>query len=307
MVKNGITKISISVKDMDESLGFYVGCFDCSVVGSHSYTNEELRAAWGVAEGVTGEAVYLRKGEDRPTLLELIKFTPEPQGWKRPEGRPNYYCGSFDVGFRVKDMGAQYDRLKDKYRFFNPPKAYTAPWTSNEVQEVVMWSPDRVPTAFMMSGVNEGSGFVSITTNAYFTRDIDRANAFFEKVLGMAVVFDKVMPEGLVNDILDIPAQDKPRIIMYFKQGINSPVPEMMQSCHEDAKAVNELSQPQDIGLIGSAYEVESLDAALAAAAGLGYGAVAAPCVMENGPLGSIRTATARAFDGEFFQLYERA
>lgn len=305
MVKNGITKISISVKDMDKSLDFYVGCFDCTVVGKHSYTNEELKAVWGVEEGVTGEAVYLRKGTDRPTLLELIKFTPEPAGYKRAEGEPNYNCGAFDVGFRVKDMENQYEKLRGKYTFFNPPKAYTAPWTSNEVQEVVMWSPDRVPTAFMMSGVNEGSGFVSITTNAYFTKDIDTANRFFQEVLGMAVVFDKVMPEGLVNNILDIPAQDTPRIIMYFKPGINSPVPEMMECQHAEAKVVNEISKPQDIGLMGSAYEVEDLEAAVEAAAKLGYNTVAPAAVMENGPLGKIKTATVVAFDKEFFQLYE--
>lgn len=305
MVKNGITKISISVKDMDKSLYYYVDCFGCTIVSKHSYTNEELKAIWGVDDGVTGEAIYLKKGTDRPTLLELIKFYPESAGYKRPEGEPNYNCGAFDVGFRVKDMKTQYEKLQKGYQFFNPPKPYTAPWTSNEVQEVVMWSPDRVPTAFMMSGENEGSGFVSITTNAYFTKDIDAANRFFQEVLGMAVVFDKVMPEGLVNDILDIPDEDTPRIIMYFKPGINSPVPEMMQCQHGDAKVVNEMSKPQDIGLIGSAYEVESLEPAIEAAAKLGYSTVAPAAVMHIEPLGKIKTATVVAFDKEFFQLYE--
>jgi catechol 2,3-dioxygenase-like lactoylglutathione lyase family enzyme len=304
MVKNGITKLSVSVLDMEKSLEFYVGCFGCEVVGGHSYTNAELKAAWGVEDGVTGEAKYLRKGTDRPTLLELIRFSPLPAAFKRPEGQPNYYCGTFDIGFRVKDMPVQYELLKDRYRFFNPPKAYTAPWTSNEVQEVVMWSPDRVPTAFMMSGVNEGSGFTSITTNAYFTRDVDAANKFFTDVLGLNVVFDRVMPEGLVNNILDIPAGDTPRITMIFRQGINSPVPEIME-CQHDVPAVNDYAKPQDIGIIGAAYEVENLDETVAAAAKLGYETVAPAFEMENGPLGKLRAATVRAFDGEFFQLYQ--
>lgn len=305
MVKNGITKISISVKDMTQSIDFYVNELGCTVVGEQTLTDKETKAIWNVKEGITAKCVYLRKGEERPVALQLVEFSNKPSNYKRPKDKPNYTCGIFDIGFRVFDMQKSYKKMKDHIEFFNPPKPYTAPWTSNEVQEVVLWSPDRVPTAFMMSGNNTGEGFQNITTNAYFTKDVDKANDFFVKVLGLNVVFDRVMPVGLVNDILDIPEQDAPRITMIFRPGINSPVPEVLQCQHDEAECVNDYADPTDIGLISAAYEVESLTDVINKAKANGYETLAEPIEMTSALDGKVMVTTIIGPDKEMFEVYE--
>ncbi len=306
MTLNGVTKISVSVADMNKSLEFFVGDLGCTEVGKKSYSNGELKSIWSMADGITGEAVYLVQGEARPTLIELIEFTPKSTVYKRHQDKPNYVCGMLGIGFRVEDMQYQYKLLKEKYQFFNPPKPYTAPWTSNEVQEVLLWSPDNVPIPFMMSGVNEGKGFTSITTNAYITKDVDEADKFFTEVIGINRVFDRVMPNGLVNDILCFPDEDTPRITMYMSPGFNCPVPEAIQCQHPDAEIIYDVCEPQDIGLISAAYEVESLDKMLEKCSAAGYNAISHVAEMEIGPLGKVKTATIRAFNKEFFQFYEK-
>lgn len=306
MTKNGITKISISVKDMKASLDYYVNYFGCDIVGEQEFTNEEMKSAWGVADGLTAKAVYIKLGDARPTIIELIEFSTVSDVFKRSPEMPNYSVGSFDIGMRVKDMGVQYDKgVALGYKYFSPPQAYKAPWTGNPVEELVMWSPDNVPHAFMMSGENVGSGFTAITTNAYMTKDIDTGNKFFNEVLEMKTVSDAVMTPGFVCTILDIPREDAPRITMYMNPGFNCPVPELIQCLHEDGKVINEMFKAEDIGLIGSAYEVESVEETVAKAKALGYETIAGVMEMGNGPFGKIKAATIVAFDKELFQVYE--
>lgn len=304
METKGLTRIVISVKNMKTSVDFYVKEFGCVKVGEKDLSFEDIKNLWNVKQNITAKSVFMKKG-DRPVVLQLVEFSEVSKEYKRPVGNPNYNCGMFDIGFRVIDMQKTYNEMSQTYEFFNRPKSYTAPWTSNAVQEVILWSPDRVPTAFMMSGNYEGDRFLNITTNAYFTKDVDKANTFFIKVLGMDIVFDKIMPKGLVNDILGIPDGDEPRITMAFKKGINSPVPEMILCQHEDAKNINDISEPTAIGLMAAGYEVDSTYDAVLNAKELGYKLINESYIYDNGIDGPVKSAIIIGPDNALFEVYQ--
>ena len=101
-----------------------------------------------------------------------------------------------------------------------------------------------------------------MTTNAHFVEDIEAANRFYKDVLGFSIVFDKVMPEGLVNSILGIPEDCAPRISMAFKPGSKAPVPEFIECAYKGVN-VNDTAGPTDIGMFAVAYEVEDLKAVM--------------------------------------------
>jgi len=263
MIVNGLDRILVSVADMDESIKFYRDKMAMEIVGEQKLSKTLLQELWHLPKETEARAVFLHKG-DRPTLIELVEFTPKSKAYIRPDGSDNFNYGLYDIGFRVADMEKSYDILKSEYTFINPPKTYKAPWTDVTVKEVVMITPDRVRNAFMQSGTTTVDGdFGLITTNAHFTEDIDAANKFYSDVLGYKIVFDKTMPDGLVNSILGIPEGCAPRISMAFKPGSKAPVPEFID-CGLKGTNVNERSGPTDIGMFSVAYEVEDIDSVLA-------------------------------------------
>lgn len=305
MIVNGLDRIMISVADMDASIAFYRDRMGMEIVGKQTLPRDVLRNLWGMPEGTGAEAVFLRKG-DRPTLVELVAFTPAPERCIRPEGSENYNCGLYDIGFRVKDMEASYDILKKEYAFINPPKTYKAPWTDVTVKEVVMITPDRVRNAFMQSGTVALEGdFGLVTTNAHFVEDIEAANRFYKDVLGFSIVFDKVMPEGLVNSILGIPEDCAPRISMAFKPGSKAPVPEFIECAYKGVN-VNDTAGPTDIGMFAVAYEVEDLKAVMEKAEANGSRILSEPAAYAVPSVGRIEAVWVEGPAKVKHELYQR-
>ncbi len=262
MVVNGLDRMVISVKSMEESLAFYRDKMGMTIVGECDLGEEVLQKLWSLSPEIKGKSIFLQKG-DRPVLIQLVEFSPKSKGFIRKPGEPNYDYGIYDIGFRVKNMEKAYKELSETYEFINPPKTYQAPWTDVTVKEVVMITPDQLRNAFMQSGtVPMEEDFGLVTTNAHFVKSVDEANAFYKDVLGFQIVFDKIMPAGLVNSILGIPEACEPRISMAFKPGTKAPVPEFIE-CGCEGRYIHECANPTDIGMFSVAYEVENLEEVL--------------------------------------------
>ena len=305
MIVNGLDRILVSVADMDESIRFYRDKMAMEVVGEQTLPETVLRDLWKLPEGTKARAVFLQKG-DRPTLVELVEFTPKSKDYIRPDGSDNFNYGLYDIGFRVADMDRSYDILKGEYDFINPPKTYKAPWTDVTVKEVVMITPDKVRNAFMQSGTVPVEGdFGLVTTNAHFTENIEEANKFYSDVLGYKIVFDKTMPDGLVNSILGIPEGCSPRISMAFKPGSKAPVTEFID-CGLKGTNVNETSGPTDIGMFSVAYEVENIGEALEKVKKNGNRLLSDLLETEVPTVGKIRTVMVEGPDKVKHELYQR-
>lgn len=305
MIVNGLDRILVSVADMDESIKFYRDRMAMEVVGEQTISKTVLQDLWHLPEGTEAKAVFLQKG-DRPTLVELVEFTPKSKEFIRPDGSDNFNYGLYDIGFRVADMEKSYDILKKEYEFINPPKTYKAPWTDVTVKEVVMITPDKVRNAFMQSGTAEVDGdFGLVTTNAHFTKDIEAANRFYSEVLGYKIVFDKTMPDGLVNSILGIPEGCAPRISMAFKPGSKAPVPEFID-CGLKGTNVNETAGPTDIGMFSVAYEVEDINTVVDKVKENGNRLLSELLEIEVPTVGKIKTVMVEGPDKVKHELYQR-
>ena len=124
MIKNGIARILISVRDLSESVEFYRDILQMSVVADNPVGPEAIGQLWSLPQGTTGRAVCL-KNDEQTTLLELIEFKPHSGKFIRTGANIHDY-GLFTIAFRTKNVDAAYNHFKQSgYQFSCPPITYT--------------------------------------------------------------------------------------------------------------------------------------------------------------------------------------
>ena len=61
MIKNGIARILIGVRDLSESVEFYRDNFGMSVVADYPLNSATINQLWNLPPGTTGHSVSLKK------------------------------------------------------------------------------------------------------------------------------------------------------------------------------------------------------------------------------------------------------
>ncbi len=263
MIKNGIARILISVSDLNESVEFYRDILQMSVVADNLVDPESISQLWSLSQGTTGRAVCL-KNDEQTTLLELIEFTPHSGQCIRADAHI-YDYGLFTVGFRAKDVDTAYDHLKQKgYQFICPPITYTPDWVPVTVKEAIMVGPNETPIA-LIERVTEPipvfkGDFSIMLDSSQFVEDMEAAAQFYVDILGLNKVFDQVLPQGMVDEILNLPTGTETRMAFITQPESKTPMLEFMQSSVK-GKYLSDVAKPPNLGIFAIAFETDDLSA----------------------------------------------
>lgn len=263
MIKNGIARILIGVSDLSKSVEFYRDILQMSVVEEYSLDSQTIEQLWNLPPSTTARSVCL-KNDQQTTLIQLIEFTPNSGKFIRTGGNTTDY-GLFTIAFRAKDVDAIYDRFKQQgYQFICPPITYTFSWGPVTVKETIMLGPDATPIVFIErlsepKPVLEGD-FGTMLDASQVVADMEEINKFYVDILGLTTIFDQVLPQGMIDDILNLPTGTESRMAFITQPESKSPVLEFIQ-CSVKGKYLSDIAKPPHLGIFAIAFAVDDLSA----------------------------------------------
>jgi catechol 2,3-dioxygenase-like lactoylglutathione lyase family enzyme len=308
MIKNGLDRILISVRNMEESLAFYRDLLKMTVVTDEPLPSQAVRPLWHLPEGTGARSVLLRM-EEQITLLELIEFHPHSGQFIRSNAK-TYDYGLFDVAFRAKSVDAAYQDLKARgYDFICPPTIYNAEWTKVTAKEALMIGPNQMPIA-LIERLSEPKPVIQgdygvMVDSAQFVEDMDQVTRFYVEVLGLNKFFDQPLPEGLIDDVVRLPAGTKSRMAFVIKPGSNAIFLEFLQTTAK-ADYLAPVAKPPNIGLFSIALETTDLAELTERIRGAGFPVLSGPVEIARGSYEKIRAITVAGPSKVLLQFYEK-
>ena len=263
MIKNGMARILISVKDLQESVEFYRDIFQMTVAGEYSLDKNTIEQLWNLSAETTAKAVCL-KNDEQTTLLELIEFQPNSGKCIRTGGNTTDY-GLFTIAFRAKDVDTAYENLKQKgYQFICPPITYTPSWVPVTVKEAIMVAPNETAIALIervSEPIPEFNGdFGIMLDTSQVVENIEEVTKFYVDILGLNKVFDQVLPTGMIDNILNLPTGTESRMAFINQTGSKNAALEFIQ-CSVNGKSLANVAKPPHLGLFAIAFAVDDLSA----------------------------------------------
>lgn len=307
MVKSGIDRIKISVSDLGASTAFFRDTMEMQVAAEAELDSGAMQALWNLGGGTTARAAYLKNSE-QTTMIELIQFSPNT-GRAIREGARQHALGIFDVAFRAGDIDAVYrDFTSRGVEFVSEPVVYTADWAKVTVKEVIFFGPDRMPVALIerLSGakpVIEGR-FGTLVDAAQFVADMEQARPFYTDILGYTCVFDRDLPDGLVDPVLDLPPGTRSRMAFLLQPETGTPAVELI-ACAPPGESLADVIQPSNLGLFGLAFEVDSLNALTERISAAGYRTVSGPVEMMLPERGAVRSLVIEGPNRALLEFFE--
>lgn len=290
MTDNGIKRICVSVTDLNKSTSFFVEEMELEKVCSGTMNKDDVQIMYGL-ENCEASYVML-KNKEQPTLLQLIEFSAKTGKCSR-DGRPSWDYGYYDVAFRTKDNTKEKERFANLgFDYYCPPTRYVADWIGLDVLEAVLKGPDSMPMALierLREPIPVFDGRFSIFTDCAITvKDGDEATRFYSDTLGMKKIFDQVLPDGLVDEIVSVPKGTHTRMLMF--SGGNTPITECLEYSLK-GKPMCDTAKPENAGIFAVSYEVEDIYDVLNKAEANGFETlrVASEIVMK--PYGKILSA----------------
>ena len=179
------------------------------------------------------------------------------------------------------------------YGHYCPPTRYVADWIGLDVLEAVLKGPDSMPMALierLREPIPKFDGRFSIFTDCAITvGDAEEATRFYADTLGMKKIFDQVLPDGLVDEIVSVPAGTHTRMLMY--SGGNTPITECLEYSLK-GRPMCDVAKPENAGIFAVAYETEDIHALLKKAEVNGFSKTLREAVeISMEPYGKILTA----------------
>jgi catechol 2,3-dioxygenase-like lactoylglutathione lyase family enzyme len=309
MTTNGIDRIQIGVRNLAASVAFFRDLFEMSVVAEAPIDASGFCALWNLPASVIIKAVYLKNSE-QPTAIELLEVMPNDTGVCIREGARLYDYGLIDVAFRAKGIAEIYpDLLAKGYTFHSKPAVYTADWANVTVCEVIMSGPDGMPVA-LIERLSEPkpvikNRFGTMIDVAQYVPDIDACLPFYTDVLGYTCVFDKPLPDGLVDPVIGLPPGTHSRLSFLLKSGTATPAVEFIQSSI-GGQSLAPRTGPTSFGLFSMAFETPNLEALLRTIREAGFDTIGGPVQMTSPLHGPITAAVVRGPNQVLLEFFSR-
>lgn len=304
LADSGIKRICVSVSDLEKSLRFFVDEMELKVAARGSLDSAAVEALYQI-KGSSAQYAML-ENQVQPSLLQLIQFSGSSRKEIRRD-RPSWDPGYYDIAFRAKDNTASLKHFKEKgYSYFCEPVRYVADWIDLDVLEGVMEGPDCIPIAMierLKEPIPKFDGRFSIFTDTAVTLDDgEEATAFYEGVLGLKKIFDETLPDGLVDEVVSVPAGTHTRMLMF--SGGNTPITECLVYS-KIGRPMKDVAKPENLGIFAMAYERDDMEETLEKAAAAGHKTIAGPVELELLPYGRIRTALVEGPSGVTVEIFK--
>ncbi len=301
---SGIKRICVSVSDLEKSRDFFINEMELRQEACGKLDCAAVEALYGIKDS---EAQYVMlKNDIQPSLLQLIYFTNTPKKEIRRD-RPSWDFGYYDIAFRAKDNTKSLKHFKGKkYSYFCEPVRYVADWINLDVLEGVLKGPDCIPIAMierLKEPIPEFDGNFSIFTDTAVTLDNPKETiSFYEGVLGMEKIFDEVLPDGLVDEVVSVPSGTHTRMLMF--SGGNTPVTECL-IYSKKGKPMSDAAKPENVGIFAMAYERDNFEETVKKAENAGFRLMNGPMELELRPYGKIRLAHIEGPSGVMVEIFK--
>lgn len=308
MVKNGIDRIKISVRDMAESVAFFRDTIEMTVVSESALEPEPFRQLWGLPPGTSARATCL-KNDEQSTMVELIEVSPNSGRFIR-DGARTYDHGLLDIAFRAKNLVAIYEDLKQQgYRFVSAPAVYTADWAKVTVAEVIVIGPNQMPVA-LIERLSEPkpvirNRFGTMVDVAQYVPSMEACAPFYTDILGYTSVFDAELPPGLIDEVVALPPGSSSRLNLMYQTHTKTPAVELI-STNAPGRNLGPVVHPLNYGLFSMSFETADLEELLGKVTAGGHPVLAGPIEYEAPVHGRVSAAIVRGPNDELIELFAR-
>jgi len=308
MVKNGIDRIKLSVRNMPESVAFFRDKLEMTVVADGPIDATAFQRLWGLPAGTTAHAVYLRNDE-QSTAIELLEVRPH-SGTCIREGAKMYDYGLLDIAFRAKNLDTIYENLRRQgHHFLSAPVVYTADWARVTVSEVILVGPDRMPVA-LIERLSEPRPFIrnhfgTMVDVAQYVESMEACAPFYTDVLGYTSVFDQPLPDGLIDEVVGLPPGSKSRLNLMYQPETKTPAVELIH-CSSPGRSLAPVIGPTSYGLFALAFETADLPGLLARVTAADFTVLSGPVEMEVGLHGRITAAIVRGPNDVLIEFFSQ-
>ncbi len=145
--------------------------------------------------------------------------------------------------------------------------------------------------------------FTVLGTNhtSFTVSSLDRSLGFFRDAMGFEVTAKAPRSRRLIETVTGVAGAD---VLIAYVKGPGH-VLELIEYVGPDGRA-SVRPRPCDVGFAHVAYDVDDLDAAIAAAAGHGFAPLGPTAVVDQGPNRSLRVVYVRDADGLTVELLEK-
>ncbi len=308
MIKNGIDRIKISVSDLAASKAFFSDLMEMTVADESELNAASMQTLWNLPAETNARAVYL-KNDEQSTALELIQFEPNSGRNIRADAAV-WDLGLFDVAFRAKGIDEIYADLKKQgYDFLSEPVVYTADWANVTVKEVILIGPDQMPIA-LIERLSEPKPFIknrfgTLVDAAQFVDDVPAVSAFYTDILGYTSVFDRDLPDGLIDPVLGLPPGTQSRMAFLLQPETNTPAVELIKTS-APCKSLAPLIQPRNIGLFSLVFETDDLAKLQNKIQSAGFSLIGGPAKMTVGLHGQVNAMVAQGPNSALLEFFQK-
>jgi catechol 2,3-dioxygenase-like lactoylglutathione lyase family enzyme len=309
MVKNGIDRIKVSVRDMGASVAFFRDTMEMSVVAEGALEAAPFQRLWGLDAGIMARVTCLRNDE-QSTMVELVALTPS-SGRDMRDGVRTYDHGLFDIAFRTKDLAGVYEEMTGQgWSFVSPPAVYTADWAKVTVAEVILIGPDRMPVA-LIERLSEPKPFIrnrfgTMVDVAQYVPSIEQCAPFYTDICGYTSVFNAQLPAGLIDEVVALPPASTSWLNLMYQTHTKTPAVELVQSS-APGRSLADVVHPRNYGLFALSFEVEDLGALLVKATAAGYPIAGGTATYEAPVHGRVTAAVVRGPNDVLLEFFSRA
>lgn len=281
-----VAAVVIGSRDLDTSTGFYKDVVGFDVIGTEVAEGEAFERHWRLPAGAQAKVAMLESNGLPVGRIQLMEFdAPSRSDIWTVHGFLAF--GLCNVNFYTPDIQKASRYLEDNgCKRWSEPKHYELQSDVGAPTEVVLSGYDTVPInlvelstgdpgttigdmrAYMNSVGHNAKGFSPVVTTAHIVRDLDTATSFYERVLGMGVMFDDELNTEDTNEFLGLPkdARTKIRFLqgnhMFGKVALSEPV-------NYECIDLTNNALPPHVGYFAQQFIVKDLAKALSASKAL--------------------------------------
>ncbi|HJN03631.1 MAG TPA: hypothetical protein QF665_00770 [Alphaproteobacteria bacterium] len=276
----------IGVENLEASLGFYRDVIGLDASPVETWAGPGFERLWGLPAGATARATLCQAGGDEVGRVLLVEFDAAAREPVRARGERRFYA-LFNLNFYTRDIFASHaDLVRRGYEFWTEPVANDLAKGAGSPLEVVFEGPDGVIInfvevrgapgtplgdirAFLEDHGTTPTGYTPVVTSAHCVTSHAKALAFYQQVLGMEVLMDRVMDQDEANYFLGLPKGSATQITflkgdnLFGKIVLSAPLNYTPPDLTPRAMAPN-------IGYLAQAFGVADLEGAGSAAAVVG-------------------------------------
>ena len=301
----------IGARDLKTSIGFYKDVVGFDVIGSGVAKGPAFEKHWHLPVGSEAQVAMLESNEMAVGRIYLMEFdaAERKEIWTK-QGFLSF--GLCNVNFYTPDIQKASEYLVENgCTLWSEPKHYELQAGVGAPTEVVLTGYDTVPInlvelatadagttigdmrAYVDSVGHNAKGFSPVVTTAHVVTDLNIATEFYEKVLGMGVMFDDELATPDTNEFLGLPENARTRIRflqgnhMFGKVALSEPV-------NYECNDLTAVAAAPNIGYIAQQFVVPDLGKAFAASQDLGCEVYSDPMEISVPGLGDVQSFSVR-------------